>query len=399
MRRKLVQSTLMILIVVLSTGLAGGQVRRIEGRGLGQFIGTGNHEPIYIYGDCDFTPANGVVGGSGTCADPFIIEGWRIDGPRADYGIYVDHTCAHFVIRDCVIERSQIAGVYLNSVRNGVVEDVDIALSDTGVYLLNSDGNIVRDSSISDCLIGVEMAAFSDGNLIAGNSFVDNGLHALDPMGGNCWCEQGRGNYWSDFFGCDCDGDGIFDAPNYRYGDPCPLVEPPPEPTPVTTCSVEPAETPSSEPADAVAVGEEEPIEVSTPESDGQTPSEAPGVEETQTVPEIVEPEEEQTVSETVEEVSVSEDLEGDVQTPSVEPTSEVTQTASDMAVPGDVQTSSETADEEDALSAPIVDVQTPPAQPEPVVDESEETEASDEADKEFEQPSEDVQTSSETTS
>jgi hypothetical protein len=69
------------------------------------------------------------------------------------------------------------------------------------------------------------------------------------------------------------------------------------------------------------------------------------------------------------------------------------------MAVPGDVQTSSETADEEDALSAPIVDVQTPPAQPEPVVDESEETEASDEADKEFEQPSEDVQTSSETTS
>jgi len=396
MRRKLVQSTLMILIVVLSTGLAGGQVRRIEGRGLGQFIGTGNHEPIYIYGDCDFTPANGVVGGSGTCADPFIIEGWCIDGPRADYGIYVDHTCAHFVIRDCVIERSQIAGVYLNSVQNGVVEDLDIALSDTGVYLLNSDGNIVRDCSISDCLVGLEMAAFSDGNLIAGNSFVDNGLHALDPMGGNCWCEQGRGNYWSDFVGCDCNGDGIFDAPNYRYGDPCPLVEPPPEPTAVAECPSESVVT--TEPVETQPVGEEEPTEVSTSETEVQTPSEASVVEETQSGSEIAEPAEEQTVSGTVEEVGVSEDLEGGVQTPYVEPSSEVTQTASDSIVPGDVQTSSETSDEEAASSAPIVDVQTPPAQPEPVVDESEETETSDEAD-EGAEPSEDVQTSSETTS
>jgi len=235
MGRKVSLAAVMTLCVLLSAGLAGGQVGSGSGGG---FLWWGNHEPIYIYGDCDFTVENGVMSGSGTAEDPYVIEGWRIDAPRADYGVYVDHTCKHFVIRDCIVERARVAGVYFNSVRNGAVDGVQISLSDTAIYLLNSDGNTIRGSVLAACNFGIVMAADSSGNLISGNSFLDNGLNAKDPMRENGWCEGGRGNYWSDFTGCDANGDGIFDAPNFRFGDPCPLVSPPVEWTGVTTAGL-----------------------------------------------------------------------------------------------------------------------------------------------------------------
>jgi len=235
MGRKVAVSVGMTLIVILSAGLAGGQV----GVGsAGGFLWWGNHEPIYIYGDCDFTVENGVMSGCGTAADPYIIEGWRIDAPRADYGVYIDHTSKHFVIRNCVFERAGVAGVYFNSVKNGVVEDVQIGLSDTAIYLLNSYGNRIRRSVIVECNFGVVMEAGSGGNLISGNSFIRNGLSAKDPLKRNCWCEDGLGNFWSEFCGCDRDGNGVYDTPNFRVGDPCPLVCPPVVWTGVTTAGL-----------------------------------------------------------------------------------------------------------------------------------------------------------------
>ena len=99
MGRKVGLAAAVLMIAVLSAGLVGGQV------GDGGFLWWGTREPIYIYGNGDFTVENGVMSGRGTAADPYIIEGWRIDAPKADYGVTIDHTTAHFVIRDCVIER------------------------------------------------------------------------------------------------------------------------------------------------------------------------------------------------------------------------------------------------------------------------------------------------------
>jgi hypothetical protein len=42
---------------------------------------SGAHEPIMILGNADFTEENGVVSGSGSAADPYIIAGWEIDVP------------------------------------------------------------------------------------------------------------------------------------------------------------------------------------------------------------------------------------------------------------------------------------------------------------------------------
>ncbi len=223
MGRKVVSTAIIFLVAVSAAGLVGGQV------GGGGFLWWGTHEPIYIYGDGDFTIANGVMAGSGTADDPYVIEGWRIEAPNADYGIYIDHTSAYFIIRDCVIERARIAGIYLNSVRNGRIDGVQISLSDTAVYLLNAHGNHLTNSVIASCRYGVVAAGDSRENRIAGNSFIDNGLNGRDPGRRNRWYDESGGNYWSDYAGSDADGDGIGDEPYYPLSDAYPLISPPVE--------------------------------------------------------------------------------------------------------------------------------------------------------------------------
>ncbi|HDJ25985.1 MAG TPA: hypothetical protein ENF34_01550, partial [Candidatus Bathyarchaeota archaeon] len=58
--------------------------------------------PIEIYGDEDFTSENGVVGGSGTPDDPYIIEGWEISADEQT-GIFITETTKYFIIRNCHI--------------------------------------------------------------------------------------------------------------------------------------------------------------------------------------------------------------------------------------------------------------------------------------------------------
>jgi hypothetical protein len=57
------------------------------------------HSPIFIDGNADFGLEDGVTSGSGTEADPFVIEGWEIYALGA-YGIAVNSTDAYLVIRN-----------------------------------------------------------------------------------------------------------------------------------------------------------------------------------------------------------------------------------------------------------------------------------------------------------
>ncbi len=220
MGRKVGFVVALLVAAIASAGLAGGQV------GAG-FLWWGDHEPIYIYGNGDFTFENGVMSGSGSADDPYVIEGWRIHAPNADYGIYIDHTTSHFVIRNCVIEGARIAGIYFNSVRNGWMESTQISRSDTAVYFMNARGNTLRGNVFAECDYGVVMVAESQDNLIVGNAFLENGLAAHDPRQINRWSDASGGNYWSDYRGVDVNGDGFGDEPYYPVWDLRPRMNPP----------------------------------------------------------------------------------------------------------------------------------------------------------------------------
>ncbi len=219
MGRKIALVVAILVVGVASVVLMGG-----ESNG---YLWWGNHAPIYIGSDSDFTVANGVVSGSGTADDPYIISGWAIDAPSADYGIYIDHTKSYFVIRNCVIERARNAGIYLNSVENGRIEGCEFSLNGVGIHLMNSRNITITENAISKNRYGIVLDVNARDNLIYKNSFIDNGLSARDAAGKSDWYTGNTGNYWSDYKGSDANGDGVGDIPYGIVFDPYPLVNPP----------------------------------------------------------------------------------------------------------------------------------------------------------------------------
>ncbi len=132
------------------------------------------HAPIVIVGNAEFTGANGVTGGSGTPADPFVIEGWEIDG-SANSGIEVYNTDAHFVIRDVYLHSALIDGIFLFGVQNARVDNATMPLNDIGVYIQVSSNVTVASSNISfSNLDAIEVDASSN-ITVEGNEMWNNG--------------------------------------------------------------------------------------------------------------------------------------------------------------------------------------------------------------------------------
>ncbi|MGC9530538.1 MAG: right-handed parallel beta-helix repeat-containing protein [Candidatus Bipolaricaulaceae bacterium] len=208
--------------------------------GLAVAQGLAPHDPIFIYGDEDFTWANGVVAGSGTADDPYVISGWSIDTLGYDYGIYIDHTTAHFVIRNCHVRYPQErAGIFISAVEGGRIEGCAVYGGRVGIQLLSTSGMVITGNAIGYCDKGIVLEADSDQNVIYGNTIASCGLPAVDEGQWNRWYDRGQGNYWSDYRGQDLDGDGIGDSRYEVVPDRYPLIEAPvdlpPDATPMRT--------------------------------------------------------------------------------------------------------------------------------------------------------------------
>lgn len=90
--------------------------------------------PIVITDDTMFTPANGVVAGSGTADDPWVISGWEIDGkvwapatpfPTSPFppGIFIQGTDDHVVIEGNHILDNPRSQVMVTDAENVVIRD------------------------------------------------------------------------------------------------------------------------------------------------------------------------------------------------------------------------------------------------------------------------------------
>ena len=164
------------LLVASFTGLL------IGGEGVEGYTG---HEPIWIYGDDGFNATNGVTGGTGTPADPYIIEGWQIGAYNS---IYIRDTNATFIIRDCYINSGGPGiAVYFVRVQNATVENVTIEGTDEGVLIIESQNIGVRDCSMSGNGIGISASGsgvsvgVSSGVTVVGNAITSfyNGISLI----------------------------------------------------------------------------------------------------------------------------------------------------------------------------------------------------------------------------
>ena len=178
---------LMLLVVVI--GLAPvGSAQSIRDRG-----------PIQITSEADFNPLNGVIGGTGTAEDPFIIADWVIHpGPPLPHPypqyrspVEIRGTTAFFVLRNVTISDwgPLWKGLLLEGVANGVLEGNHITGMARGADLENSKNIIVRGNFIQESTspngdlqkdTGLAMVVKDSQNVtISGNSFTRNKGGAL----------------------------------------------------------------------------------------------------------------------------------------------------------------------------------------------------------------------------
>jgi len=227
------------------------------------------HDPIYIDCDAGFTPENGVVAGSGTENDPYVIEGWDISAENAN-GVEIKNTTAYFVIGSCYVHGGRdngYDGIRFENVANGRIADVKSDNNYRGINFFSSNNNLIKSSTTENNTQGIRLLSSennrihhnnlennthgirledssnntltnnimgnneyygmylegSDYNRIYHNSIVNNATQAHDN-GSNYWDNgyQSGGNYWSDYAGVDnywgenqnlLGSDGIGDTP------------------------------------------------------------------------------------------------------------------------------------------------------------------------------------------
>ncbi len=113
-----------------------------------------SHPPILIDGDANFTAANGVTAGTGTAMDPFLIEGWDINGSTQLYPspLQIQGTRAHFAIRDVSVHDFPGDGILagaieLENVSNAQIENVSVSNSSVGLGLDGVTNLLVANST------------------------------------------------------------------------------------------------------------------------------------------------------------------------------------------------------------------------------------------------------------
>jgi len=133
------------------------------------------HNPIYIENNDSFNINNGVMAGTGTEDDPYIIENWAICSSTTD-GICVKNTTAYFIVRNCMIENGgkHHFGIWLGDVVNGRVENCVCENNIYGIYLNNSsENNIITNNTCPNNYHGIYLS-FSSNNVITNNTCSNN---------------------------------------------------------------------------------------------------------------------------------------------------------------------------------------------------------------------------------
>jgi parallel beta-helix repeat protein len=171
-----------IIVVIMIIGATIWLIARSIERPFEPPPGYAEHTTIWIGGDSDFIPDNGVVGGNGTAADPYLIAGWYIrtsvlwDGAMA--GIQIMNANVHFTVRDCYVSTSASNrdwGFYLNYCANGTLENNNCSGNEYGIYLGFSSSITIGNNSCFSNQIGIVLSAECTNNTIVNNTCSNGG--------------------------------------------------------------------------------------------------------------------------------------------------------------------------------------------------------------------------------
>ncbi len=114
-----------------------------------------NTTNIHVDGNWSATASNYTwVTGTGTWADPYLIENVTIDGKSANSTIIIKNTSEYFKINNVTLHASPLTGInggiIINNAKNGQIIDTEIYSCGFGIWI-NQSSNI----TISDCYIRI----------------------------------------------------------------------------------------------------------------------------------------------------------------------------------------------------------------------------------------------------
>ncbi|MWV65377.1 nitrous oxide reductase family maturation protein NosD [Halorubrum sp. JWXQ-INN 858] len=146
----------------------------------------------YMYSDHNRLVDN-VAADNGVGYALMVSEGLTVANNTA---VRNDDTSGHGILAKD-IERSKITG-------NAVVDNAN------GLYVYNAQDNDLTDNLVFGNDVGIHSSAGSEGQLVAGNTFVAN-AHAVSTPRNSLvsWNDTDRGNYWSGARTVDRTGDGV----------------------------------------------------------------------------------------------------------------------------------------------------------------------------------------------
>ena len=112
------------------------------------------HPEIYIVNDQQFDLAHGVIGGSGTELDPYVIQGWEMDASTTSTaGIDIRYTSVYFVIRDVYVH-GVTDGIDFLYVVHGTVENTTTANNFNGITLSSSVADVIANNTVDGAAVG-----------------------------------------------------------------------------------------------------------------------------------------------------------------------------------------------------------------------------------------------------
>ncbi len=145
------------------------------------------HLPIRINSNADFDEAHGVVNwatGNGTVWNPWIIEGWDVNGTGYGYCIFVGNTTEYFSIVSCDVHEATgndafyfgNIGIQLYNSSMGVVSQNEITYNDFGIRIIKGNGFNILDNIIgSNVYQGIATEEFVTNLTIEKNYITLNG--------------------------------------------------------------------------------------------------------------------------------------------------------------------------------------------------------------------------------
>lgn len=101
-------------------------------------------------------------------------------------------------------------GILVKDIDRSEIRGNDLVANDPGLYVYNAQDNEITDNLVLENGQGIHLTAGTQGEVVAGNSFINNDIAAYTT--GNTqtdWNASSHGNYWSDARVLDFDDDGV----------------------------------------------------------------------------------------------------------------------------------------------------------------------------------------------